>query len=909
MTLLFFDLDPLLDDIEAGHPVITPNYRLCHTLQQAYRRHCTALDLGAWRSPAIYALEHWLTDRWQTLARNPLASVDQSVLLLPMQELVIWERIVYESDAGSSLLRPAAAAKLAQSAYRNSLLWELDLDRPAWRREFGEQPDPAAFLEWRDAFVGHCEKHHLLTLPKAAQVLVEAATAGSLPIGRKVVLAGFDLVPPLYGKVLDTLFEDVEEYQHAGSACAARLAACADEEDELRQAAHWARQHWRRNPGQRIAVIVPDLTARRDQVERIFRETFDPCYCLPDKPDRGTVFNLSAGYPLGRSPLVDAALRLLQLNLHKLGLDDLAAILRSPFFADWSAERDLRSKLLVRLRSLGQPDLSPSVLRRLLDSPNAPGEPVNLAARLETFFEKNRQSRFENSAWPDTKSAQLPGVWADLFRQQLKLLGWPGSRSLDSIEYQQAGRWQELLDNFANLDNYLGKVSIVEAISQLQRLAEETVFQPKGGDAVIQVLGLLEAGGLQFDQLWLTGMNDTSWPPPSSPDPLLPVHLQVRFDMPHSSKERELRLAFLQLENLVKASGEMVISYATQIGEETARPARQVATAAPYPLDQCPQGYSLVQDLLGQAVGQLEAVDDSVAPPVNGNERIRGGATVIKNMAQCPFRAFAVHRLAADDLDKPSPGLNAMERGNLVHWAMEAFWQQLGNSANLSASDEQSQNRLIEESLTKALRRLARKRPDLVGKGVLELESARLQNLLSAWIAIERERPDFEVVDCEKRVELKLAGIDFSFQMDRIDRAQEGGLILIDYKTGTVRPGQWLGDRPEEPQLPLYSMAMPIDEPVVALGVGRLRTGDCGFVGLGKTGEELPGASSVESLKDDNIGDWEQLASNWKAVITGLAERFARGEAGVDPANPLKSCQYCTLHGLCRITEDEVCHE
>ncbi len=47
-------------------------------------------------------------------------------------------------------------------------------------------------------------------------------------------------------------------------------------------------------------------------------------------------------------------------------------------------------------------------------------------------------------------------------------------------------------------------------------------------------------------------------------------------------------------------------------------------------------------------------------------------------------------------------------------------------------------------------------------------------------------------------------------RIDRIDEMPDGSLAVIDYKTSASvpSPSSWLGDRPSDPQLPLYALAV-----------------------------------------------------------------------------------------------------
>ena len=59
-----------------------------------------------------------------------------------------------------------------------------------------------------------------------------------------------------------------------------------------------------------------------------------------------------------------------------------------------------------------------------------------------------------------------------------------------------------------------------------------------------------------------------------------------------------------------------------------------------------------------------------------------------------------------------------------------------------------------------------------------------------------------------------------------------GGHAIIDYKTGDTRVSAWLGERPEEPQLPMYAMGTA--EQVDAVVFARVKAGDFKFNGLAR---------------------------------------------------------------------------
>ncbi len=135
--------------------------------------------------------------------------------------------------------------------------------------------------------------------------------------------------------------------------------------------------------------------------------------------------------------------------------------------------------------------------------------------------------------------------------------------ALDSNEYQALARWQELLTEFAALDRTVGRISAAAALGQLERIAHETMFQPDGGAPPVQVLGVLEANALTFDHVWIMGLTADAWPPPSQPDPLLPIELQRAAGMPGASATAELERSRRQLQRLLQSAPEVIVSHAT----------------------------------------------------------------------------------------------------------------------------------------------------------------------------------------------------------------------------------------------------------------------------------------------------------------------------------------------------------
>jgi RecB family exonuclease len=145
----------------------------------------------------------------------------------------------------------------------------------------------------------------------------------------------------------------------------------------------------------------------------------------------------------------------------------------------------------------------------------------------------------------------------------------------------------------------------------------------------------------------------------------------------------------------------------------------------------------------------------------------------------------------------------------------------------------------------------------------------------------------------EDKRELAVAGLKLNGRIDRLDKLGSGGHAVIDYKTGAPSPNQWMDERPEDPQLPLY--ALNAAEPVSAVAFAKLKTGAMRFMGFARAKDAIPKVKQAE--------DWASLLAGWKKELEALGSGFAAGDARVDPKKLLSTCRYCDLQPLCRVYE------
>jgi len=200
-----------------------------------------------------------------------------------------------------------------------------------------------------------------------------------------------------------------------------------------------------------------------------------------------------------------------------------------------------------------------------------------------------------------------------------------------------------------------------------------------------------------------------------------------------------------------------------------------------------------------------------------------------------------------------------------------------------------------------ALTRLRPRRSSALQTRFIELERGRLCALLDEWLALERSRPPFEVIAWEEDQGAEVAGLDLKLRLDRVDRIGPGQEMLIDYKSGASPLAAWFGDRPDEPQLPLYATTRP--QTPRGLSFARVARGECGFVGLTASMDVTAGVQQFVPGRFDASQDWDELMRNWRATLERLALAFRSGLAPVAPKKRAQTCTRCEFGLVCRVSE------
>ena len=885
-------LTELFQALEQGARLLTGNLRLSRFLSRNFAQHALADEQAVWLTPVIMPLQNWLEQARETLLLN--GAIEAEIVLNSQQETLLWEDIIRHSPEGEVLLRPHATARQVQQAWQLLHAWRLEDSADV--AELNE--DARAFLNWSAQFKACCKANRWLSSAQIPEQLAKAFASNNPFAGQTILLAGFDELTPQQQHLFAALHDsgcEIRWLVPEDRQARAVLVECVDERDEIRTMARWLRQHLTEKPQALVAIVVPNLEQRRTAIIRELSCVLSSA----SEPANTPLFNVSLGQALSRYPLIQTALHVLSLSRQRVDLTTTSALLLSPFIAGWENESQQRALLDRRLQETAEPEISLRTLIYFAAQETQPWHCPLLAEHLDAL------SRVIASL-PDRDSA---GRWVEQFSLCLNTVGWSNGRSLSSEEYQTHAAWRELLAAFARLDLIGGQLSsgvinVQQALGHLRQLANEQTFQPESIEARVQVLGLYEASGLQFDSLWLMGMSDNIWPAAARPNPFISLALQRQHEMPHATAMRELAVARKLSRRLLASAETIVVSYpASGVGAESLRPSslfNKLPRLAPSALAlwQAPGWRELIR-----AQRQQELLIDDIAPQIDlAHEKTGGGSSIIRLQSNCPFRAFAELRLAARPFATADIGLDPMLRGTLLHRVLELVWDTLETQACLLSLNDEVLHKLVEDMSRLAIRETLQASSQQFSLEYLKLEKQRLQDYVLHWLEIEKQRAPFRVLETEQLLETQISGVPIRLKLDRLDELEDGRYLVIDYKTGLVAASQWFGERPAEPQLPLYASVM--QEPLAGILFAQLHAKELNFKGLCEEPALVP---RVKGYKDINqtrdMPSWAAVLANWKTTVEKLAQDFGHGIADVDPLKPGETCRYCELSSLCRIHE------
>lgn len=888
---------PVSDALARGWTILTGNQRAARTLRHHFDLRQSALGLTSWQPAPILAWDSWLTSLWHSLLLEGHAT---ALLLNPMQEHILWRSII-SADPGASSLRPLdSLAELASDAWSRLHTYG-GLHR---LHATASTSDTRAFARWAGEFERRCLRSQYITVAQLTNTLTAAIALGQITPPSGLLLSGFDLTTPVQTSLLEAIRGSgtvVHPLEVTVNLSQPLLLDAPDLHSELFACARWLRSQIASNPAARLAVIVPDIAAERAAIDRALRNFLAPEQQNIASSATSTPYEFSLGVPLDRTPIASLALDILHWSTAPLTLDRISALLLSPHFARGREGSVPANELLTRAefdaftlrdRPLLEPRLSVDELAALVSRSKQSFQLPVLLASLRALIAAVRRSVLSR----DRSHAE----WASTFQELLDASGWAPISDLDSVEFQTRTKWDSALDELATLDfnPQITRVSHHAALDALKRITAQTLFAPESRHAPVQIMGPLESAGSTFDGLWFLRAGDLTWPPVPVANPLLPYLLQRDFAMPGADSHHATAHASRITHRIAASAAQVVFSYAQQASDGHQRPSPLLADLRLTPRNIA----EVLPDDPAPVPIPLDRLLDTTPVPAPPSTALRGGASILEAQAACAFRAFAERRLLSSSPEDISLGLDARDRGSIVHNVLHEFWTQVQTQSALRAMSTSDRDALLAQCIHSALGRDHSRPAAGWPTAYINTERDRLLHLLRPWLDFEANvRQPFVVKSSEEEIKgVSIGPLHLDIRVDRVDETvpepgQQPAEIILDYKTGSADPSRWDGPRPDSPQLPLYAVVSPAPH-LAAVAFATIRPGKLmGLSGYQSQEGTLPRAKRGQTV------DLEAKREEWHTTLASLAEEFHSGRAVPSPKDYPHTCRYCRQRLLCRV--------
>ena len=781
--------------LQKGTDVLVPRSRLKRELESIYG---TRQSHSVWAPPRIFVIGEWIREQL-----SPSLSKKGIALLSSAPAALLWENALTELPSsvmqkiggnigGGGPLRQRFIRQ-AQQAWRLIHLYDISQARQDYREFFL----PSFFHDWALRYRQLCSDKKVMDEWQAVQEFNRLVYEGSL-VPPPSLWTGWTYMPPLYEKTVEFLRTGIHKTSHPKILPLIEerkkiTYACNcydDEKEELRQLARQVVAFHEDNSHSHIGVVIPNLEESWYRVRQVFRAAF----AIPLLGEEARApFDMSWGERLEAHPLIGDILNILSLTAAPHEIGDMLEFFRSPYIRAAAEEQESRFALKNALVTMSRRQSKFSIPAALSQGSFFAHCP-RLRRSLQDFFAVRGAYRPQAS----------PRHWAKVFNGQLESLGWGAVESWSAQELYLRERWESMLDSLYAVHRVLPLCSRERALAFLRAQAQ-ALFQPRGGQKRVSLLGIREAEGLSFDKLFVCQMDESAVPRPSA-NFFIPYRLGQAANVPGYGLESHWQTEQRILHQLLHAAPAIEFSYARRTSGEERLLHPQLRHIA---VEQTPTKDSFVAEKPA-----LEFCEDAVAPPVAADAELRSLVQLIKEQAACPFRAFARFRLNIREPSQLEEQLAANERGSMLHRMFKKLWEQLRSQERLKNMPARKLARLIRTTAHEVVVACAAEMVFLRTEIIAEVEEENLVDLATKALGYEKERAHgFHIYALEEKRELKnFCGYDFSFHIDRIDKISppetRPSLMVWDYKN-TVRPLSWKsleGERPDEPQLLVYSL-------------------------------------------------------------------------------------------------------
>ena len=349
---------------------------------------------------------------------------------------------------------------------------------------------------------------------------------------------------------------------------------------------------------------------------------------------------------------------------------------------------------------------------------------------------------------------------------------WRGETGEDAAAWLD--EWREGAEDFPALagGDY---AALFGSLSAAKTLRSQRATHPR-----LSILGPLEARLCDADLVILGGMNEGAWPPDAGFDPWMSRPMRKKFKLP--SPEFRIGLSAHDFAQLACAK-EVLLTRSVRANGTPTVPSRfllqieAVLRAAGLPDDvlAAKEPWQQWAHALDEPHETQPCARPQPRPPVALRPTVLS-VTEITTWLRNPYAIYAKHILKLKKLEELDAELDASDRGNMIHAALEKFTQDYPAQLPVDAVE-----RLL--AIGRDVFASAEQNPR-----IRAFWWARFVDIAKWFVDIQRKRLEdgTHIIAPEIAGSMVIDGLTLKGRADRIDRLSDGGLSIIDYKTGAA---------------------------------------------------------------------------------------------------------------------------
>ena len=364
---------------------------------------------------------------------------------------------------------------------------------------------------------------------------------------------------------------------------------------------------------------------------------------------------------------------------------------------------------------------------------------------------------------------------------------------------KELNRLHDTLATFASLLPLPFVLSLVQ--KAVQGIAVPLTGEPLQG---VQVMGLLESRSLDFDHVYILGVNEGVLPQISVSPSFIPDSIRRAYGLPVI--ENQDAISAYMFYRLLQRSRKISLVYNGQADENTtgepSRFLRQLEFESGYTFKYFNQSQSvttehpvnMVVKKEGDILARLNAYLDQEPPAPDQHVPLRLSATAITTYMNCPVQFFFKYIAKIEEPDELSENLEANNIGSMLHYVLECFYAELKAEGSYITAERitahrKNLGRLAERAFAKVM--YNNENQVVEHNGMQHVVLAIVSEYANVILDHDVKEAPFSILGLEAKDEIKFKiGVqDTTHELtlhgiiDRID-TKDGITRVVDYKTG-----------------------------------------------------------------------------------------------------------------------------